>query len=102
MSALRLGELWGGMSSFADRQARAPRRFHALRVVRLGELRRWVPPFAYQQASSRTGRRQVHLVRVEVDWRRLPPQPDREACEVGLAQKRGVLMPIISGFLPKR
>ena len=87
MQALRFGELWGGMSSLADRQARTPRRFHALRVVRLGELWRGVPPFAHKQAPPRAGRRQVHLVRIKVDRRRLPSQPDREACEVGLTAK---------------
>ena len=53
MSALRLGVVWGGM-----------------------------PSFAYKQAPPRFGRGQVHLVRVEVDWRGVPPQPDREAREV--------------------
>ena len=87
VQALRFGELWRGMPSLADRQARAPRRFHALRVVRLGELWRGVPPFPHKQAPPRAGRRQVHLVRIKVDRRRLPPQPDRKACEVGLAPK---------------
>ena len=82
VQALRFGELWRGVPSLADRQARTSRRFHAMRVVRLGELWGGVPPFAYEQAPPRTRRWQVHLVRVEVHRRRMPPQPDREACEV--------------------
>ena len=70
------------MPSLADRQARTSRRFHAMRVVRFGELWGGVPPFTHKQAPPRARRRQVHLVRVEVHRRRLPPQPDREACEV--------------------
>ena len=56
-----------------------------VQALRFGELWRGVPPFAHEQAPPRTRRRQVHLVRVEVHRRRLPPQPDREACEVGAA-----------------
>ena len=85
MQALRFGELWRGVPSLAHGQARAPRRFQALRVVRLGKLWGGVPPFAHEQTPPRAGRWQVHLVRVEVDRRRLPPQPYREACEVALA-----------------
>ena len=48
-----------------------------------------------------TWQARVHLVRVEVDRRRLPPLADREACEVGQMQKRGVQMPNTSDFLPK-
>lgn len=87
VQALRFGELWGGVPSLADRQARASRRFKALRVVRFGELWGGVPPFAHEQAPPRTRRRQVHLVRIEVHRRRLPPQPYRQACEVDVASR---------------
>ena len=52
-----------------------------------GELWRGVPPFAHEQAPPRTRRRQVRLVRVEVYRCRMPPQPDREACEVEAASR---------------
>ena len=39
--------------------------------------------------TFRARRSQVHLVRIEVNWCRLPPQPGREACEVGRVHAMG-------------
>ena len=48
-------------------------------MVRLVELRVGVHPFAYAQASPRSRRQQVHLVRLDLQRLWLYPQPDGEA-----------------------